>query len=156
MLARLWCCNWQTGALIPDMSPNYARLCLPYVLATALSRGMVTVEDFDAAAIAEESRQALAARVRVQHDGSTHDNALAPVGVTVRLDGGTQHTVRVDEILGHPNKPLSRDEYLDKFRRCCESARRPRSAPEQDTLIGLCERLESLPDAKELLDHLMS
>lgn len=138
----------------PDMSPNYARLCLPYVLATALSTGAVTVEDFDADAIAETPRQTLAARVRVQPDGSTDDNALAPVAVTVHLNSGAQHTARVDRILGHPSKPLSRDEHLEKFRRCCESARPPRSTAEQDALIGLCERLETLPDIKELLNHL--
>ena len=118
------------------------------------SDGAVTVEDFDAAAIAETPRQTLAARVRVQPDGSTDENALAPVAVTVHLNSGAQHTARVDRILGHPSKPLSRDEHLEKFRRCCESARPPRSTAEQDTLIGLCERLETLPDVKELLNHL--
>ena len=138
----------------PLMSANYARLCLPYVLATALLTGGVAVEDFEASAIADPARHVLAARVRVQHDGSGDDNALAPVTVTARLSNGASYTQRVDHILGHPHNPLSRAQYLDKFRRCCQSAARPLPPAAIDALIAACGQLETLPDARVLMDEM--
>jgi 2-methylcitrate dehydratase PrpD len=137
-----------------DMSANYARLCLPYVLATALTTDGVAVEDFDADAIRDSARQAVARRVSVQHDGSSDDNALAPVRVTVRLANGAAHSEQVDHILGHPSKPLSEDQYLAKFRRCCQSALRPPDPMKVDALIAACDQLGALPDARVLMDQM--
>ncbi len=139
----------------PDMSANYARLCLPYVLATLLSTDAVLVEDFDAAALADRDRLSLAGRVRIRHDGSADENALAPVRVTVNLTGGAAHSEQVAHILGHPDNPLAPDQYLDKFRRCCQSAARPLTEAQVDALIALCAQLDTLPDARALVDAMV-
>jgi 2-methylcitrate dehydratase PrpD len=112
------------------------------------------VEDFDVGAIADRARQGVAQRVRVVHDGSPDDNALAPVQVTVRLFNGDRYCERVEHILGHPHNPLSREQYLEKFRQCCRSAARPVQDTVMNALIAACDQLEALPDARVLMDHM--
>lgn len=100
----------------PSMPPNYAKLCFPWCAAAVLRRGTVGVEDFEPAALADPEVHRLAARVRVLPNESADPHALAPVRLDVELDDGRHlgHTIAV--VLGHPSRPLSRTQHLDKFR----------------------------------------
>lgn len=138
-----------------DMAPSYARLCLPYVVATALLEGSVDVVDFEPAAIANPQRHALAARIRLAPDGNPAVNALAPQRVEVRLRDG--HVVAMDlpAVLGAPGRPLDRDRHLAKFRRAAASGLRPLGAARSERLIEVVDRLERLADVRDLVDLLM-
>ncbi|MCS6947112.1 MAG: MmgE/PrpD family protein, partial [Steroidobacteraceae bacterium] len=74
----------------PQMAPAYARLCAPYVIATALLTGTVGVDDFAPPQLAAPERLALAARVQLLPDGNPAPNALAPQRVEVRLRDGRE------------------------------------------------------------------
>jgi aconitate decarboxylase len=139
----------------PDMAPSYARLCLPYVVATALLEGNVDVRDFESGALADPRRHALAARIRVAPDGNPAVNALAPQRVEVRLLDG--HVVAMDlpAVLGAPGRPLSRERHLAKFERASASGLRPLDAARGAQLIDAVDHLERLPDVRQLVDLLM-
>lgn len=139
----------------PDMAPAYARLCLPYVAATALLTGDVGVADFDPAALADPRRHALAARISARRDANPSLNALAPQRVEVSLRDGSQHALDLPAVLGAPGRPLGRERHLAKFRRAAASAAMPLPAARVEALISLVDRLETLPDTRLLVDALV-
>ena len=136
---------------VPAPAPSYARLCLPFVAATALLQGGVDVPDFRGDRLTDPRTHALAARVEVASDGNPDENALVPQVVTVELAGGRHHEIRLDQVLGHPDRPLSRAQHLDKFRRCWGygATSLPREAGER--LIELVDRLDTVEDARALV-----
>jgi 2-methylcitrate dehydratase PrpD len=138
-----------------DMAPSYARLCLPYVVATALLEGTVEVRDFEPGAIADPRRHELAARIRVAPDGNPAVNALAPQRVEVRLTDGHLLGMDLPAVLGAPGRPLSRERHLAKFGRASASGLRPMSPARQQALIAAVDALDSLGDVRELVDLLI-
>lgn len=136
------------------MAPSYARLCLPYVAATALLTGTVDVTDFDPEKIADPRRLALAARIRVQRDDNPSLNALAPQRVEVLLDSGRRLALDLPAVLGAPGRPLGRERHLAKFRRAAGSALQPLPSERIESLIQLVDDLPSLPSLRQLVDAL--
>jgi aconitate decarboxylase len=134
------------------MAPAYARLCLPYVAATALLTGSVEVADFDPPALQDPRRLALAARIRIRPDANLSLSALAPQRVEVRLLDGSAHAIDLPAVLGAPGRPLSRERHLAKFRRATASAERPLDASRVEDIIGLVDRLEEIDDVRVLVD----
>jgi 2-methylcitrate dehydratase PrpD len=139
----------------PQMAPSYARLCLPYVAATALLRGTVSVEDFDASALRDPARHDLAARIRVLPDGNPSLNALAPQRVEVDLRDGSRLALDLPAVLGAPGRPLGRARHLDKFRVAAASGVVPLPAARIDALIALVDQLDKLPDVRHLVDQVI-
>jgi 2-methylcitrate dehydratase PrpD len=136
------------------MAPSYARLCLPYVAATALLRGDVDVTDFEPDAIAEPARIKLAQRIRVQQDGNRSLNALAPQRVELSLADGSELAIDLPAVLGAPGRPLEHARHLAKFRRAATSGRRPMSAAKVERLIRLVDDLDEIDEVRTLVDSL--
>lgn len=138
----------------PMMAPSYARLCLPYVAATALLHGDVQVTDFDPSALTDPARHTLAARIRIVKDGNPAVNVLAPQRVEISLHDGTELAIDLPAVLGAPSRPLGRARHLAKFRRAASSGLRPMSSANVERLIDLVDHLEQLDDVRTLVDAL--
>jgi 2-methylcitrate dehydratase PrpD len=139
----------------PDMAPSYARLCLPYVAATALLRGTVDVLDFEPAALRDAARHALAARIAVLPDGNPSLNALSPQRVEITLRNGAELALDLPAVLGAPGRPLGRERHLEKFRRAAASGIMPLAPQRIEALIDLVDRLEQVEDVRELVSRSM-
>lgn len=139
-----------------DMAPSYARLCLPYVAATALLTGTVGVDDFSPAMLRDPARLALAARIRVIRDANPSLNALAPQRVEVDLRDGRSHAIDLPHVLGSPRRPLTRERHLQKFRGACSTALVPISGSQIEALIGAVDDLERLAEIRSLTDLLIA
>ncbi len=133
---------------IPDPAPNYAKLCIPFVMATELLRGEVGPEAFAGASLTSPATHALAARIRVEEAPNPDLNALWPQRFTIRLKDGWTWDRVVDKAIGHPDNPLTREAQRAKFRRCWALAPRPLAAASD--AIRAVESLESLGDVREL------
>jgi 2-methylcitrate dehydratase PrpD len=70
---------------VEGMTAGYARLCLQYVGAVCLRRGMVGLDDFTAAALADPDTMRLARRLTVIEDDNPDPNVLLPQRVEVDL-----------------------------------------------------------------------
>jgi 2-methylcitrate dehydratase PrpD len=134
------------------MPLSYARLCAPYVLACALQGGGVGLDDFQPAALADPPRLALAQRIGLGADDNPDPNALVPVTVIVRLQGGTTHELRISEVYGSAARPMGREAHLAKFRTNWISGGRPLPEAAGERLIELIDELESVQDVAELVD----
>jgi 2-methylcitrate dehydratase PrpD len=102
----------------PDMTAAYARLCLSYCGALCLRRGVVGLDDFLPAALADPSTLALASRLSVIADRNPDPNALAPIRVELNLADGRAVACDVTQILGSQARPLPPKATRAKFAAC--------------------------------------
>jgi len=93
-----------------DMTPAYARLCLPLLATLMLTEGRIDPRRFVAATFADPAVAALAARVSVTVDGNPDLNALSPQRLVVTLDDGRMIERAIPATLGSPAAPLSPDQ----------------------------------------------
>ncbi|QKV18573.1 MmgE/PrpD family protein [Oricola thermophila] len=140
---------------VPEPTPNYAKLCLPFVAATYLVHGKVDVEEFLGDRLTDPRTHALAARITLRQDGNPSNSAMAPQTIRVRLKSGAEHAVTVDSVYGHYNNPLTREENLDKFRRCWGRAA-GLSAEVGESVIAAVDRIETLDDIAALVPLLVA
>lgn len=138
----------------PTMAPSYARLCLPYVAATALLRGDVGVEDFEPIALADPARHKLAARIHVRRDANSSLNALAPQRVEISLTDGRELALDLPAVLGAPGRPLDRERHLAKFRRAASSGIETMRPERVEQLVRLVDDLQDLDEVARLVDAL--
>ena len=138
-----------------SMSINYARLCAQHVTACALLRHGVSIDDFSDAAYADPERQNLARRIRLEAYEADNPNALTPIHIRIALQSGEILSHELKSVYGAPDKPMSREEHLLKFRSNCRLAARPISEAKTERLVGLVDRLEELDDVSVLVDHLV-
>jgi len=121
-----------------------AKFSLPYVVASMLVRGHVGVADFTPAAIADEAVRALAARVEYRPDASSQYPRYFDGGLRIRFRNGDVWEHREAINRGHPDKPLGRDEVIEKFRR---NVARVWQEKEGEALLVA---VQALPRAKSL------
>lgn len=133
---------------IPAPAPNYARLCIPFVMATTLVDGTVGPEAFRPERLVDPAIHALAARVRVTQDANPDVNALWPQRIVIRLADGWTWDREIDLPIGHPDNPLPHDVHLAKFRKCWGFSGLP--AAQGERVIDTVDRLEALDDVREL------
>ncbi|WP_226574168.1 MmgE/PrpD family protein [Acuticoccus sediminis] len=141
---------------IPEPAPNYAKLCLPFVAGTFLNHGVVDVDEFIGPEKLNDPRtHDFAARVTVIQDDNPSHSAMTPQTIAVTLKNGASHSVVLEAVYGHADNPLSREENLDKFRRCW--SRVPQLAPEKgEELIGVVDAFETLDDVADVVRYLVA
>jgi len=140
----------------PGMTQNYARLCGAYVAARLLLTGDVGVHDFTAAALGDAATLELAGRIAIEADGNPDPNAFTPIAVSIRLRSGAEHTKSLSVVYGNPAKPMTRDAHLAKFRGNVAFADGPLPAANAEALIALVDDLETLDDARRLVDLIVA
>jgi len=135
---------------IPNPEPNYAKLCLGYVCATTLIKGVVGQTDFLPTALNDSTTHDLAKRIAVIEDDNPDVNAFGPQTISVTLKNGTRHSLSIENAIGDPRNPLSRDRQLDKFWTCWDSAASALSRNNGESLIAAIDTLETLEDTAQL------
>jgi aconitate decarboxylase len=148
-----------TGQLIsrPDIAeplPNYARLCTAFVVAKVLQHGHLDLSHYRGRELTDARTHALASLVRVRMDSNPDPNALVPQHISVRLRDGRMLEWACDFMLASAQRPLTREQHLAKFRRCCTFAARPWSEADTEALIARVDQLESLGDLRLLTEML--
>ncbi len=98
----------------PDMTPAYARLCLPFLAALMLTDGRIDPRRFTPEHMADPALAALARRVTLVADGSDDPNALFPQALSVTSTNGAAQTHPIAATLGSPANPLSRSQAFGK------------------------------------------
>ncbi len=136
-------------AIQGKMTPQSARLCLPYAVAVALLYGDVWISHFEADGLADDAIFDLASRVEVVQDPDNNDpQSMVPLYLDIYTNNGTIHE-ELHVLKGSPESPLTEEEAMVKFRRGWNHTGKldPDGA---DRLIGLIDRLEDVDDISEL------
>ncbi|MGN0862685.1 MAG: MmgE/PrpD family protein [Stenotrophomonas koreensis] len=140
---------------VADMQTSYARLCLPFLLGTVLLDGKVGLSAYAPEKLADPRLAAFAPHLQLLPNDCNDPNALVPQSLRVTLhDGSVLHSHR-DAAIGSPQRPLSRDQQLEKFHHCLDHAARPFQAQHRSTLISHIDHLEDIADVRQLVDLLI-
>ncbi len=131
-----------------DMDVAYARLCLPWLAAVALTRGEVGLGDFGTERLADRRLLDLASRVEVIDDGSPDPAAFTPLVLVAWLNDGRQIEVLVRSTPGSPEHPMTREQLLAKARGCLAHAGRAGSL---DRLVSGISEMEHAADVAAVL-----
>lgn len=138
-----------------DMQTSYARLCLPFLLGTVLLDGKVGLSAYAPDKLADPRLAAFAQAVQLLPNDCSDPNALVPQSLRVTLrDGQVLHNHR-DAAIGSPQRPLSREQQLEKFHHCLDHAAREFDAQHRSTLISHIDHLEDIADVRTLVDLLI-
>ena len=99
---------------VPDMTPAYARLCLPLLAALMMRDGRIDPRRFVSETFADPEIAALTERVQVIEDGNPDPNALSPQRVVLTFADGRREALVVPHTLGSPDAPLSAEQAAAK------------------------------------------
>ncbi|WBH18007.1 MmgE/PrpD family protein [Sphingomonas radiodurans] len=90
----------------PDMTPAYARLCLPFLAALMLCDGRIDPRRVTAESFADPKLLSLAGRMTVTVDDNPDPNALSPQKLTVVRTDGARIERTIADTYGSPAAPL--------------------------------------------------
>jgi 2-methylcitrate dehydratase PrpD len=136
---------------LPEPTGNYARLCMAFIGAKVLQHGAITLSHYRGAELTDRKTHELARLFSMEMDANPDENALTPHDVIVRMEDGAEHRWRCEAMLASPQRRLTRDQHLTKFRDCMSYAADPLTADKVDALIDMVDRLERLDDVRKLV-----
>ncbi len=125
---------------------------VPWVVATAIARRKVVIDDFTEQAIGDPIVLGLAEKVTPQ----VSDDMKRPMrdaksgAVSIRTKRGEWYR-RVDLPRGHPSNPLAIDDICEKFRDCAAHAARPLERANVEAALDLVRRLEEQDDIRSVI-----
>jgi 2-methylcitrate dehydratase PrpD len=119
----------------------------PYVIAASLLAPRVSLEQFTDEAVRDAKARDLMGKVKVTVQPGLEGDP-PPAIVRICLRDGREHSKRVDVATGNPEKPMSPDQIIDKFRSCAGTMIAPKNI---DPLIDRIRQLEKLKNIKELV-----
>ena len=123
-----------------------AQFAQPFLVATALVHGKVGIAEVDG--LGDASVLSLSDRIAgVARDHRPRGSLI----ITVQRTDGRLVTVEASDPIGSPEKPLTTAQLETKFRDCARNAVQPLSDASLDGLLAAIGRLETLPDARELM-----
>ncbi len=134
-----------------DMAAGVARLCGRFLVPSAILDGTIDVTTFRDERLRDPVLHEAASRVTIEANDNPDPNALDPQTVTIELRNGLVLTRTLTAALGSPDRPLSRNQHLHKFRANMELAGRSDRA---DRIIALVDELDHLDNVGELFSLL--
>ncbi len=143
LVGRPWC---------DSMPASYARLCLPFLVASFLREGGLGLHAFAPARLADPELRASAPELRVEVATNADPNALTPQRLSLALSGGETWSLTLASVLGHPEQPLDAPARAAKLRHCLAFAGRDHDCAAR--LESAIARLPSLDDAASVIDVL--
>lgn len=117
-----------------------------FAVAKALANGAVRLADFTESGIKQPESLNLAERMSHTIDAELGRAAI----VEVTLKSGEHLASRIDVALGHPSKPMTREQLEQKFRDCATHAATPLSGQQLDEAIQVIDHLEDVADVSVL------
>ncbi len=76
---------------------------------------------------------------------------MVPLRLRIQLRSGAVHELRLEQMMGHPDKPLSSEQHLSKFRNCWEAGAGHLPAANQQRLVELVDGLEDVATDEEII-----
>ena len=128
------------------LSDTFEQFAQPFLVATALVNGRVSIADVDGLG----SPEVLALSDRIEGT-ATASRAAKSLSISVRHVDGRSVTVEATDPIGSPSKPLSDAQFADKFRDCAGNAIRPLDRADVERSLETIAGLENVPDVRVLM-----
>lgn len=128
-----------------------AQFSIPWAVATALSKRTFKIEDTSSEAINDPIILNLARKVIPVVDVEVKD-IIFPSIVEIKMkDSDTVYTMRQDIHIGHPERPLSWEELINKFKDCAMHGTKRLTDQKIEYLIRTISELENVDDVGEII-----
>ncbi len=105
-----------------EMSPGYARLCLPFVLPMFAYHGDIDPRAFTDPVRPTARGLALAKKLEIKVIKDAPENTLSPVEVDIVMNDGTRHTATCHAPWGSIERPFTGNDLLEKIAKCLDYA----------------------------------
>ncbi|MES1264459.1 MAG: hypothetical protein ABUU24_02270, partial [Variovorax sp.] len=131
----------------------HAQFSLPYTVAAALVDGGVRLGHFERASLGREDILALAQRVDAYVEDDIErewGRSVTPALLHIEMNDGSTHRLRVDQPLGHPDRPMTSAAMEAKAVDCFRAAARPLRADGAARLRQCVDSLEGCEDVRVL------
>jgi 2-methylcitrate dehydratase PrpD len=128
-----------------------AQFSVPWVVATAIVKGKVTVNDFTDEAIKRQEILKVAQKVTARLEPGMNRHGVGPGGVIITMKDGTEYTEEVEHCLGSVERPMTFEDCTKKFRECAASSIKSLPADTVEKVIEMVAALEKLDDATEII-----
>ncbi len=97
-----------------DISPRYARLCLPFLIPLMLRDRIIDPRCFTPLEFANPDLLALGRKITVRIDDNPDQNALAPQSLAISMSDGSRIERIISDNLGSPSAPMSEAQARSK------------------------------------------
>ena len=101
-------------AMNADMTPAWARLCLPFLAGLMLRDGRIDPRCFIPDQFADPVLTDFSKRVTLVDNGNPDPNALFPQAITLTFADGQMQTIAIPATLGSPDAPLNESQTAAK------------------------------------------
>ncbi|HEX9075856.1 MAG TPA: MmgE/PrpD family protein [Anaerolineae bacterium] len=130
-----------------------AKFSIPFVVASALVHGPITLDTFTRAAITDDTVLNLASKFTYEVDSHLTRAEAAKGELRIETTHGVL-TRPVDVAYGHPSNPIGETELLAKFANCANYAAKGISPMDANRLADLILNLETVSDVCALTESL--
>jgi len=132
-----------------------AQYSLPFTVATAISKGKPRIEHFTSQGIKDPEILSLSNKVGYRFDEACdlkYGTGICPAKIEIKLKNGCSlYSEQNDRRYGHPERPLSMDDLVEKFKECAVYSLKPLSKGVVEKVIKMIEELEEVEDVSQLI-----
>lgn len=132
-----------------------AQFSICYCVANALVRKSSKLAHFEESAIKDPEVLKLAEKVKVISDPYMESRGHTAFDMRVLLKNGKEHVEKIDLVSGFPEKPLTQEEHLQRFRDCIRFASKPLPENKVKGIIDGIDHLEEMDDIRGLISLLL-
>jgi 2-methylcitrate dehydratase PrpD len=122
---------------------------------TALAKKRVTLSSYTAEAIRDPEVLGITNKVKVEYEPEFDTGGLEPVRIEVAMKTGKKYEKTLWTATGSPEKPVTLEACVTKFRGCIEFSSKPMPAQTAENVIKTVSELEKLGDIRELIKLLV-
>lgn len=122
-----------------------------YGVATALLHRSVTLANYTEQAVVDPRALRLVALTSIEVQPGAEGRYLTPATIEIATADGACHRETVTAVRGHPDRPLTWEEVVAKFRDCCAFGAPPVDRPRREAVVTRVAALERLDDVGKLV-----
>lgn len=130
-----------------------AQFSMPYTLSTALIDGYVGLGHFTPEGLKRSDILELSSRVEPvvsEEIEAVWGRSISPTHVVLEMLDGSEAQIQIDYPKGHPNRPMTADDFNAKMDQCLSFAATDLAADSRARLRDMVDRLEHLEEASDL------
>jgi len=137
----------------PRISAMYS---IQYCVANALLRKSCKLRHFDEPMVREPEIMEIIKKIHVKPDPALDKRNQLATEMEVRMRDGTVYQKSVDFARGMPERPLIKEELMDKFHDCVSFGGKPLPKSNIKRIMSLVDGLEKTKDVRSLIPLLIS
>ncbi len=131
-----------------------SQFSIQYCIASAIVRGASKLEHFEERHIRDNEVLRLVKKVEVVADKALEARGHTPLDMRLWTRDGREFFRQMDIAPGFPGNPLAPEDHRKRFAECLSSAKRAVSAERSEQIVSLISAMESVKDARDLIQLL--